>query len=74
MDLSAYLAFPEPVEVEEVATTLNRKEIGSTFKKDSKLICEAIEAMTDQEKMAFEVRRERERERERERRGGRSSE
>jgi len=48
-ELTAYEKFPEPREVEELKVTANKKELGVAFKKDAKVVAEALESLPEDE-------------------------
>ena len=47
VELSAYERFAEPKEVDVLAITPNRKELGKLFKKEAKAICDSLEALPE---------------------------
>lgn len=50
--LQASRKFKQPKKVEVIQGKLDRKEIGKTFKQQNKFICEALEALDDEDRAA----------------------
>ena len=54
-ELVALEKFPEPREVEVIEARPNKKEIGKTFKRDSKIICDHLLATCDADLLSMKV-------------------
>lgn len=51
-ELSAFEVFPEPRMVEELSIKPAMKELGKLFKREAKAVAEALEAMSECERLA----------------------